>query len=108
MLFQKSYDFYCHLYENLRTVPKRDRYTWGERSEKIALEILILSMRTEYSTHVEKKECLRKLSLQIDTLKVLLRLGDDLKIFDHKRYIVRSGELVEMGKMVGGWLKTLR
>ena len=106
-IFQKSYDFYKHLYENLRTISKRERFTWGERCEKYALDILLLAMRASTKPKFEKRAYVVELSDRIDSLKVLLRLGDDLRILDHKKYIARSGELIEIGKMAGGWMKSL-
>lgn len=106
-IFKDTYDFYTHLYQNLSTIPKRERFTWGERCETIALEALALSAKADYLARNEKRLAVRALSFQIDLLKIFLRLGSDLKILDYKKYLARSGELILIGKMVGGWFKTL-
>ena len=68
----------------------------------------MLAMRCEYATSRDKVATLNDLSFRIDVLKVLLRAGDELNVLDHKRYLARTGELLEIGKMVGGWLKSVR
>lgn len=106
-IFKHTYDFYLRLYKNLSTISKRDRFTWGQRCETIALEALALSAKADYLAKNEKRAVVRALSFQIDFLKILLRLGSDLKIIDYQKYMARSGELVEIGRMIGGWMKML-
>lgn len=108
IVFRKSYDLYKHFYEDLKTISKRDRFAWGERAETIALELLTLSMSAEYMARSEKLSTVRILSARIDLLKILIRLGNELRILDHKKYLARSGELLEIGKMTGGWLKSIQ
>ncbi|MBU1908175.1 four helix bundle protein [Patescibacteria group bacterium] len=106
-VFRQSYDLYRHLYLNLRRIPKQDRFTWGERCERLALDLLHLAMKAETATHQDKIACLKRMSEILDALKIYLRLGDDLRILDHKTYLARSEECIAIGKMVGGWLKSL-
>lgn len=105
--FQKSYDFYKHLYINLRQIPKRDRYTWGERCEALALELLKNISEAEFAPGGQKRMLLQKSSETIDMIKIYLRLGNDLKILDEKKYISREFEILEVGKMIGGWKKSV-
>lgn len=103
--FQKTYDFYKHLYLNLRTISKRDRFTWGSCVDQLALDIVSLSARASFSSKLQKPEVLKSMSTNVDLLKIYLRLGFDLRILDQKKYIARQGELQEIGKMLGGWMK---
>ena len=105
--FQKSYDFYKHLYLDLRQIPKRDRFTWGERCETLAMDLLSRLSKATYAPRQIQRSSLLEASDLIDRLKIYLRLGSDLKILDQKKYLSRTGELIELGKMVGGWLKTV-
>lgn len=105
--FQKSYDFYKHLYINLRQIPKRDRYTWGERCEMLALDLLKTVSEAEFAPSGNKRILLQKSSETVDLIKIYLRLGSDLKILDQKKYIAREYEILEVGKMIGGWKKSV-
>jgi hypothetical protein len=105
--FQKSYDFYKNLYIDLRQIPKRDRYTWGERCERLAIDLLSKLSSATYAPKQRQRSALLEASEFVDRLKIYLRLGADLKILNRKKYLSRSGELIELGKMIGGWLKTV-
>ncbi|MDO8505727.1 MAG: four helix bundle protein [bacterium] len=106
-IFKDTYNFYAHLYQDLGKIPKRERFTWGQRCETIALEALAISAKADYLARNEKRIAVRALSFQIDLLQIFLRLGSDLKILDYKKYLARSAELISIGKMIGGWIKTL-
>ena len=103
--FQKSYDFYKDFYINLRHIPKQDRFTWGEKCEVNALVLLQLVSDATYAKKQTKRQLLIKASQHIDHLKIYMRLGSDLKIVSKKTYIARTSQLVELGKMIGGWIK---
>jgi len=105
-IFQKTYDFYRYLYADLQKIPKRDRFTWGQRCETLALEALNQSARAGYLSRNEKRTTIRELSFTIDMLKIFLRLGSDLRIIDYKKYLARETQLLEIGRMTGGWLKS--
>lgn len=47
-------------------------------------------------------------SLNIDLLKILIRLCKEVKVLDDKKYLKLQKKLQEIGKMLGGWLKSLR
>ncbi len=54
----------------------------------------------------EKLPVLRKASTKIDLLRVFLKLGKDLKIIENKKYTELENDVAEIGKMLGGWIKT--
>lgn len=42
----------------------------------------------------------------MEKLRYLIRLSKDLKAFNVKKYAYISNEINELGKMVGGWIKS--
>lgn len=104
-VFQKSYDFYKQLYINLRQIPKRDRFTWGERCETMSLDLLQSVTQANYAPRHKRLHTLHQASDIVDLLKIYLRLGSDLRIVDQKKYIARQSELQAIGKELGGWIK---
>lgn len=104
--FQKSYDCYKHLYINLRQIAKRDRFTWGEKCENLAIYVLRDIAQAEFKGAHKKQLVLKRASENLDLLKIFIRLGGELHILNRKQYIARETELQELGRMIGGWLKT--
>lgn len=105
--FQKLYDFYLKLYVDVKALEKRDRFPWGERCLEYALDALEWAAAAQFTPRQRKADLLIKLSARIDMLKILLRLGHDLKIIDAKKYAARSAELVEAGNLTGKWLQSI-
>ncbi len=54
----------------------------------------------------EKLPILRTASIKVDVLRVLFKLGKDLKIIENKQFILFDNDIKEIGKMLGGWIKS--
>jgi len=102
----KTYEFYKNFYANLSLFPKKDRYTLGLKCEAVLLELLEAIILASNLSKQEKLPVLRNASLKIDLLKVFFKLGKDLKIIENKKYIEFENSISEIGKMIGGWIKT--
>lgn len=70
-----------------------------------SIEIIFLAANSQKE---EKYNILQKASLKIDLLKILIRLAKEVKALDNKKYIQLQQELQEIGKMIGGWMRSLR
>ena len=46
-------------------------------------------------------------SLEIEKLRIFLRLAKDLSFLSFKRYELLSARLDEIGRMLGGWIKSV-
>lgn len=92
-------------YEQSVHFPKRDRYTLGQKIENNILELLEFIILASQSERGEKLKILKKASVKLDVIKVLVRLCRDLKVIDTKKYLSLSSFLQEIGKMLGGWIK---
>lgn len=54
----------------------------------------------------ERHGILVRINLLLEKLRYLFRLAKDLRHLDLRRYEHASEELDEVGRLVGGWLKT--
>lgn len=50
---------------------------------------------------------LESLRVDIETMKNLVRLEEEIKIIKESKYLMLSAELLEVSKMANGWLKYL-
>lgn len=105
-IFTKTYELYKTFYSYLATFPKKDRYTLGQKCELVLLDLLEGIILASSLSREEKLPILKTASLKLDVLKVLFRLGKDLKIIESKKYLILESFLQEIGKMLGGWIKT--
>ncbi len=90
----------------MSSFPKKDRYTLGQRIELTLLDLIETIISASNLSKQEKLPILRLASTKVDLLRVLFKLGKDLKIIDNKTYILFVNDVSEIGKMLGGWIKT--
>ncbi len=93
-------------YGALAQYPKSERFalvTDIKHSMDRMLERAIEAQKKYY-----KKTTLQDLDVEIAKLKAYLRLSHDLRFLPPKKYEIWSGMVVEIGKMLGGWLKSVR
>jgi hypothetical protein len=105
-IFTKTYELYKNFYVNLSSFPKKDRYTLGQKCETVLLDLLETIIIASNLSKQEKLPVLRKASVDIDLLRVFFKLGKDLKIIENKKFIALDNDINEIGKMVGGWIKS--
>jgi len=107
-LFQKTYDFYKLFYLYIDHFPKKSREVLGQKIEQIILELLEAISRASYANQTEKIKDLKLASTKLDFLKTLIRLTHELKVIDQKKYLNLETNLQEIGKMLGGWIRSLK
>lgn len=105
-IFQKTYETYKLFYSYLVNFPKKDKYTLGQRCENALLDFLEAITIAGGLPKTEKVPVLQKASIKLDLAKILIRLCKDLKILDNKKYLELESSLQEIGKMLGGWIKS--
>jgi hypothetical protein len=93
------------LYSLTKSFPKKDRYTLGQRSENLTLEILELLFLANSKQKASRLLILNKVDVKLKILKMLIRICFDIKDIDQKKYILLQEHLQEIGKMLGGWIK---
>jgi|JI10StandDraft_1071094.scaffolds.fasta_scaffold15741_1 hypothetical protein len=104
-LFHKLYDLYQLLNSLHGTIPKSQRFTLWQRCEN--LNITLLELLFESGMKKERLNILYQMSLKLDLLKVLIRLAKESKAIPPKKYAIIQSMLQEIGKMIGGWIKSV-
>ncbi len=62
-------------------------------------------MLAREKTGASKKLILKKADFKITIIKLFCRLAFDLKVLQEKHYIEAEEKLLELGRMLGGWIK---
>jgi len=106
-IFKKSYDLYKTFYSYRQNVSKQDRYTIWQRSETIILDVLEGILAASQMKQVEKLPTLKNVSLKLNFLRVFVRLMKDVKSIDTAKYIKLQDMIDEIGRMLGGWMRSL-
>lgn len=101
---EKHYQLVLWMLPKIANFPKDQRFLLADRIEKILLDILEMLIEAVYSRN--KKELLIKVNLKLDLLRFMMRIAKDMKYVNLSAYDFFCQSSIEVGKMVGGWLKT--
>ena len=104
IIFKKSYDFSIWLMNHCNKFPKSHRFSVAVKLEN---GILAFLRYISLANHRAKKQPLLHLAdEELLMLRIFLRLSHDLKFISTSSYEYGSKQLEEIGKMLGGWLKS--
>ena len=107
-IFKKTYELFKLSYEYRFTVPKQDRYALWQRCEDTIIDVLKGIFQASHLPKKEKLPVLENVSVQINCLRVFIRLAKDVKAIDNKKYLRLETVIDEIGRMIGGWIKATK
>ncbi len=99
----KAYDIVLWLVNHVGKFPRSHRFILGDRIETKMLTVLELLIRAAYSR--EKKHLLETANVELQVVRLLIRLGKDLGLTSVHQYEHITRELIGLGQQVGGWAK---
>ena len=100
---EKHYQLILWMLPKIANFPKDQRFLLADRIERILLDILEMLIEAVYSRN--KREILIKVNLKLDLLRFMMRIAKDMKYVNLNAYDFFCQSSIEIGKMVGGWLK---
>jgi len=106
-VYQKWEDMAAYLYVALRSYPKAERFTLAAETARAAFEVgTAITRANAIGSAAGKKRWIEHADVELARLKVLVRMGVRLEFLAMKKYEHLSVMLTEIGKMVGGWLRS--
>lgn len=103
-ILQKVFDMMMYAYKALAQFPKGEKFALAADMKRCMDSIMekIIEANKKYY----KKTTLQELDVEVEKLKTYIRLAYTLGFLPPKKYEIWSGMVVEIGKMVGGWVKS--
>lgn len=91
----------------VRQFPKYEKFVLASMIRQQMYEILRLIVETNKRTY--RKTALMELDIAHETLRHLVDLSHRrLKYIDHKKYTLWMERIDEVGKLLGGWIRSQR
>lgn len=106
-IFSKTSGFILWMLDHTEKFPKSERFRLARRIEDSAFnfyEMLIQAARNPAS----RQRILLQADLELDKLRLYMRLAYARRLSSQAQYRYAAGVLVEMGKLLGAWLKSLQ
>ncbi len=107
-IYQKIVDLYKVLHLYRRSIPKQDRFTLWQKCENSVIDMLDCLLLAAQLPKRQKLLEMEKLSRQLNILRVFLRVAKEVKTIDNKKYVNLQMIIDEIGRMLGGWIKSVK
>ena len=104
-LLQKVQDMMEYAYPALAQFPKAEKFSLAQDIRNCMNKILELTIVEE--KRQTKRSAIENLDVENTKLKHYVRLAMKLKILPFHKYEVWTGMIVEIGKMIGGLMKSV-
>src|SRR3989344_3522795 len=88
------YKFYASLYSEFRNLPKKDRFTIGQKSEMLTLDLLAILFRAQAKRRKKRLEELHEADTTLKILKTVIRLAFEAQVIEEKKYLRLESSLI--------------
>lgn len=107
-IIRKLSELYKVLTRHRGSVPVFDRHGIWKACESAVLDTLKSVLLASQAVPEKKNSALEEASMQLNLLRVLLRLAWETKCIDNKKVAELQTNIDETGRMLGGWIRSLR
>jgi len=105
IIFQKHFDLMVYSFPIIGRFPKDQRFVLGQQIENQMLDIG--KMIVHANKLKQKKAKLYEIDIELEKLRFLIRIAKDLKVMTISKYGNHCERLDEIGRLLGGWMKTV-
>jgi len=102
-LFPKTYDLVAWLLPHTEKFRKSQRFGLAKRVEDAAFNFQAQIIKARKVTGANRVETLILADVELDVLRITLRLCHDMQLVSAAQYEHVSKMLVEIGKLLGAW-----
>jgi hypothetical protein len=106
-IFSRTYDMLLWLLPQATKFPRSHRFGLGERVTRLALDLHETLLAAGLRRGPGRLDLLLQADVQLVQLRQFLRLCKDLQLFSVGQYEHVAAMLVEIGRLLGGWQKTI-
>lgn len=95
------------MHDAIQKFPKSEKYSLGQTLQNTTLALLRSIIIATRSDKMTRRDYLVAGNADLDVLKLLIRLAVNTQSLDQKKYLLLETQLQEIGRMLGGWLRSL-
>jgi len=104
-LYQKLTDFALYIFPIVDKFPKFEKFALCTQIKNCVIDLIRLCIRANKSR--SKRPILYDLDVKFEELKFLLRFAHARKYLSHNSFRHSAERLIEIGKVLGGWIKSV-
>lgn len=104
IIYQKLYDLMLYAMPIVNRFPKSQRFVLGQQIQNTMIGIAMLIVQA--NAERDKKRTLWRIDVELEKLRLLIRLAKDLNMLPVKQYGLLSERVSELGRLLGGWTRS--
>lgn len=105
-IFTRTSDFILWLLDHTENFPKSERFRMAKRLEDSAFAFYGLLIEATRSTK-RKRQLLVQADVELEKFRLYFRMSQQRKLTNMPQYHFAAESLIEIGKLLGGWLKAI-
>jgi len=102
-VYKASYDLFVIIFEYAKHFNKDYKYTIGEKLKNETIEMMLNIYRANINT--DKKELLQLARENIEVIRLLFRLLQDLKQITLEKFVIINQKIENVSRQLVGWQK---
>ena len=91
--------------QRVAKMPREHRFTIGDRLVETSLEVTTLLLDASFTR--DKRTLLAQAARGLTRLRLLVRLAHGVGLMTEKQHLYLAAQTAEVGKMIGGWSKSV-
>jgi hypothetical protein len=107
-VLQKTAEAYKIWHAQHAAFPRLSKFTLGAKIDGLFTDLIESLLMAGYASPEQKAAYVARAAAKLDLLKFFIQSAWELKCLDHKKYAALAAPLAEIGRMVGGWRKTVQ
>ena len=107
VIFTRTYDFITWLLPLSLNFPRSQRFVVTKRLQDAALNFQELIVEANAFREAERKRKLMAADAELVKIRLYLRLCENWQWVSQGQYRHASGMVAEIGRLLGGWLKSV-
>jgi hypothetical protein len=105
-IFARTYDFIAWLIPLTVKFPRSQRFVMAAALQQESLRFQNLLI--EAAHHENKNDLLLDADIELDKVRAHMRLSLEMGLLQSNQYEHAARMMTEIGKLLGGWMKTLQ
>jgi len=103
-----TYELLKFMISIIKNFPRDQKFLIADRMQNMSSDILEIFIEAYYSQAKDKKAKLMQANILLEKLRYYVRLCYELGYYNSIKYGTIMEKLQEIGRMNGGWIKSLR
>lgn len=108
VILSKTYELLKETITTVNKFPRSFKFTLADRIQNLLSNVLEQLIEAFYTSKKFKLGILKRVNISLEQLRYYYRLAFELGLYNSTKYHLFAEKVNEIGRMTGGWIRSLR